>query len=748
MRKLILLCLLQLSVGLLTAQTTVTISVIDATDYASPVSGASVTLEGTTLVTAGEGKVVFTIPTPAEDAFYTVHVTKPDYIDYTTEWMYVPGGSSQAEFSAYINKAYSVSFTIQDKDGNGIEGADVIIGDVNGATDAEGKVNFSKQFASSWNSYNFKVSAEGYADFDSSFTLSNEDLTVGPIVLDLAYDISFIVKNVLDSPVEGAQVTLDGEVINSSPAGEVVFHKKINGEYSFQVSHSGFIDEAGSVTVLDAPSSSQVVLTAGYDLTLTIINGPEGAPGLMNDTITIGNITKVTGENGRLVFGLAPGTLNLTIRKAGFIDQPISLEITDQNIEDTIHMVPDYTVVFVIYDGSSYIPVAGATVAFNDTEVVTDENGKAVYRNVSPSETDYAYSVSAEGGYIALTGTVSLPLSSPYDGQFNIVEQYPTLIKPGITISLVNGWISYFSPVTLTINGIEFEYITGMGTARADLAPGTYPYEIIPADESKAILTGTLTIGETGLDYLVIDILDGYKAEIYAIDNESNPLAGAEVIVNGKSFITDESGSVVLSRLPGGDYPYTVSMDGYKVISSVLHVVTSDVVEIATLLKYYNVGFHVSDGSNNIDGATVELGSEILATNAAGQVDFASVAQGSWHYTVSKDGYLVSEGDIEVTDQDVSQEILLLIDAIDNPSSRPLKLWPNPAADQVHISLPGLKGTASLHLLNLLGQVVLSQSINGSETSISVNVQNLPTGVYTIRIKATGEDFSARLLKK
>jgi len=52
------------------------------------------------------------------------------------------------------------------------------------------------------------------------------------------------------------------------------------------------MDKTGSVTVSDGDQNPAITLSAGYDLTFTIINGATGTTGLQKDTITIDAKTK------------------------------------------------------------------------------------------------------------------------------------------------------------------------------------------------------------------------------------------------------------------------------------------------------------------------------------------------------------------------------------------------------------------------------------------------------------------------
>ena len=76
-----------------------------------------------------------------------------------------------------------------------------------------------------------------------------------------------------------------------------------------------------------------------------------------------------------------------------------------------------------------------------------------------------------------------------------------------------------------------------------------------------------------------------------------------------------------------------------------------------------------------------------------------------------------------------------------------LQVWPNPARNQVQIQFTAT-GKASLHLINVLGQVVYQESYGQQQGLIrkSLPVQNLPAGIYFIQIDQPGSTSRKQLI--
>jgi len=87
---------------------------------------------------------------------------------------------------------------------------------------------------------------------------------------------------------------------------------------------------------------------------------------------------------------------------------------------------------------------------------------------------------------------------------------------------------------------------------------------------------------------------------------------------------------------------------------------------------------------------------------------------------------------------------------INNRTNKPTKLnvMPNPANDQIKITLAEFEGKATVYIYNLLGQKVAEQPIDVvSGTSVSMDITSLTPGVYLITAENTAGKATTRLVK-
>jgi len=66
------------------------------------------------------------------------------------------------------------------------------------------------------------------------------------------------------------------------------------------------------------------------------------------------------------------------------------------------------------------------------------------------------------------------------------------------------------------------------------------------------------------------------------------------------------------------------------------------------------------------------------------------------------------------------------------PSSRSLKIYPNPSLDEVTIESSLVLTKSQLSIMNMNGQQVISRQI--TEPKIQLDISNLPSGIYVVRL--------------
>lgn len=140
------------------------------------------------------------------------------------------------------------------------------------------------------------------------------------------------------------------------------------------------------------------------------------------------------------------------------------------------------------------------------------------------------------------------------------------------------------------------------------------------------------------------------------------------------------------------------------------------------------------DGITVIDDAEVNLDGIIINTDAQGIATFNNVTFGEdISVTASKEAFYSYEGTIDVAEDVVEIDISLdpIIDQVSDFSSAQISVYPNPAQEQISISLDSPQ-EYRIQLLNQLGQVL--SEIDSEGKTNQINISSYKKGMYYVKI--------------
>jgi hypothetical protein len=76
-----------------------------------------------------------------------------------------------------------------------------------------------------------------------------------------------------------------------------------------------------------------------------------------------------------------------------------------------------------------------------------------------------------------------------------------------------------------------------------------------------------------------------------------------------------------------------------------------------------------------------------------------------------------------------------------------LSVYPNPAARQLTVSTDQVPGGGTVAILDLAGHILLSQNLSQVEGSLDLDISQLPSGVYIIRLESGNHQRQVKFLK-
>ena len=289
------------------------------------------------------------------------------------------------------------------------------------------------------------------------------------------------------------------------------------------------------------------------------------------------------------------------------------------------------------------------------------------------------------------------------------------------------------------------------GTASDYSLSGAPSYGDIPTIESMLLLRGPLLdadlIDNANYNNVLAEALNSYGERGFGfgdgiIDNERSGLAGSVNYINSSNPILGE---------PSGSYPtayYNLMLGKHIDGSDVLHPTTGNPVTYWApgTSDIYNEMVSTSEQFTHSDNGLPpndmrQLGTTLPFTYEPGESNFLDLA---YVFAQADPGSGTSVETVNVTfmntvkqffNEDLADcQVLEMPTAVETLSpSISLSIYPNPASSQLNITVSEALIGETFSLYNNVGQLVLMNKIQSTQTTIDVS--NLSQGTYALLIK-------------
>jgi len=397
---------------------------------------------------------------------------------------------------------------------------------------------------------------------------------------------------------------------------------------------------------------------------------------LTSDEYTI----EISGSEGT-ISGIQAGTTIETVLNNISIPADASLQVINENDELVPLRILNFDTVYVATQASYLIRF----------EVIAqDMQTKIVYR---------------------LQPAVSMSDAFVYSNLYEVDQQVQLIsfIPSGITVPtlLTHLW---------TNKGASIKVVDNMGFERM-MAPVLYNYQVVVTSgdgtKDKAYYLQFLEEEEGADAYVLSDVFTVNRAllEIYGITDSVTAEEFMNSIIPARLAavkVVDENGDEKTSGSlePGKDMLVVTSGNG------------KNQVEYSLLIsRRYMVIFIVSDGTNPVDNAVINIGNDTLITNALG-VASINLTGGQYEYSVTK-GDASAAGTFSVADADLTENVTVRVPTY--TVTMTVTDGTNP------ISGAGISMAGIVLLTNASGQVVF----------------NIPNGIYYYTVTRPGYQYYA-----
>jgi hypothetical protein len=221
------------------------------------------------------------------------------------------------------------------------------------------------------------------------------------------------------------------------------------------------------------------------------------------------------------------------------------------------------------------------------------------------------------------------------------------------------------------------------------------------------------------------------------------------VVVNfaSETQVTDINGQAVFS-VERGTYDYSINKISYKPEAGTLTIAsdTSFVFNLEQLSAYAK--FRLKDGITPVNDAIVKIGNDSLLTNAIGIAQFKALpVDNLYSYSITASGYFSQSGEFFLSNDTVI-DIILVKDPkalVQLTDKNKISVWPNPVSDFLYCSFPLTSSDNTVLITDMLGNTVFSDIV--SEFELHINLNDIPSGAYIVRIHSENDDFRKLFLK-
>ena len=584
--------------------------------------------------------------------------------------------------------------------------------------------------------------------------------------------------------VPGATVTVEGQTAVTDENGDAHFKDLTPGTVHYAVTQlpAGYEGNPSGEAELPSDTDHSITLQVAKkaepqvtkrDLTVKVLDQEQKT--VAGVTVTVEDQSAVTDENGDAHFkGLTPGTVHYVVTNLpeGYEGTPSG---EAQLPSDTDHSITlqvakkaepqvtkrDLTVKVLDQEQKT---VAGVTVTVADQTAVTDENGDAHFKGLTPGKVHYAVTQLPEGYEGTPNGDAELPADTDHSITLQVAKKAESssqapVAKRDLTVKVLDQEQKIVSGVTVTVEGQSAETDENGDAHFKGLTPGKVHYAVtdlpdgyegtpsgdaeLPSDTDHSI---TLQVTKKPAQPAVEAVKRDLTVKI--LDQDQKIVAGVTVTVGDQSAVTDENGDAHFKGLTPGKIHYAVTQlpEGYEGTPSGDAELPSDTDHSITLqvsrkdqasssssssssqAEKRDLTVKVLDNAGKeVPGVSVKIGDQVQVTNEYGQAVFKGLTPGTFHYEIVNlpENYTGAQsGDAELP-SDTDHSITLTVQRQQAVANVTVKV-----VDENNQVVPGV----TVYLGELEGQ---------TDDQGNILFEALEAGKYTYGIKEVPDSYQA-----
>lgn len=324
----------------------------------------------------------------------------------------------------------------------------------------------------------------------------------------------------------------------------------------------------------------------------------------------------------------------------------------------------------------------------------------------------------------AITGSASI-----CEGSANTYSIAPVAGATAYSWMLPTGWSGTSTTTSITATSsstggtISVTAINGCGTGSAQtLAVSTQP--VVAVSVSIAADNNPVCAGEA-MTFTATPVNGGFAATYQWVVNNANvgtdsTTFSSSTLANGDVVtVIMTSSEICVSNSPATSNAVTATINPLPVKP----VITQNLNTLATTSTAASYQWFLNGTA--ITGATSQI--------------YNALASGFYSLTITDANGC----------QNTSDMFNFTYDGIEEQAGG-IQAWiyPNPATQSFTIEASGLDGTTTITLHNVLGEVISGEEVStGSNLTLEINIQSVPSGVYFVTLENEGKRIIRRVIK-
>jgi len=497
-------------------------------------------------------------------------------------------------------------------------------------------------------------------------------------------DLTVKVLDQEQKTVAGVTVTVEGQSAETDENGDAHFKGLTPGKVHYAVTQlpEGYegtpsgeaqlpsdTDHSITLQVAKKAESSSQAPAAKRDLTVKVLDQEQKI--VSGVTVTVEGQSAETDENGDAHFkGLTPGTVHYAVTDLpdGYegtpsgdaelpadTDHSITLQVTKKPAQPAVEAVKrDLTV--KILDQDQKI-VAGVTVTVGDQTAVTDENGDAHFKGLTPGKIHYAVTQLPEGYEGTPSGDAELPSDTDHSITLQVTRKDQASSsssssssqaeKRDLTVKVLDNAGKEVPGVSVKI-GDQVQVTNEYGQAVfKGLTPGTFHYEIVNLPENYTGAQAGDAELPTDTDHSITLTVQRQQAvanvTVKVMDDNNQSVPGVTVYLGELEGQTDDQGNIHFEALEAGKYTYGIKEvpEAYQAATGAQTLDVAPGADLHPILKVSRKAQVASLELNVVNVAgqavadvTLAVGNQQLKTDAQGKVTFTDLKAGDYDYYV------------------------------------------------------------------------------------------------------------------